>query len=308
MEPSSQRRRAGPLRRLLKRLLVLALLAVGFGLLAFWGMGIYLEDKLPPIQSVEDYRRTALQTTRILSAEGEVVDELFVERRTLVWGEGLPRHVLLTAVAAEDGDFFEHEGLDLLGMLRALWINIRDGRFSQGGSTISQQVARSFYLSAEKTLTRKFKEVFLARKLERHLTKDEILELYLNQIYFGDGRYGIEEAARYYFGKPTRDLTVGDAATLMALVPAPERLNPFEDLEACLQRRRRILDDMRRLGFIDADTHAAAIDARPALADPAASTRRPVARWYASSTHNANCSESVTHEPDTLKPVARSLT
>lgn len=254
--------------RVVKRLFVMALWAGALGLLGFWGLEIYLDDKLPPIQSVEDYRETALQTTRVFAADGEVVSELFIERRTLVWGDALPKHVKLAAVAAEDGDFYEHEGLDFVGMLRALWVNLRDGGFSQGASTISQQVARSFYLSAEKTLTRKLKEVFLARKLERHLDKDQILELYLNQIYFGRGRYGVEEAALYYLGKHTRELSVGEAAMLMAVLPAPERLNPFVDFEACMARRRRIIDDMRELGFLDADGHAEALAEAPTLLDP----------------------------------------
>jgi len=203
---------------------------------------------------------------------------LWRERRTLVEGDAIPQHVRDVAVAAEDGDFYKHDGIDFFGIMRAMLVNLRDQRFSQGASTITQQLARSFYLSAEKTLERKVLEVFLARKLEMHLSKDDILTLYLNQIYFGHGRWGIAEAARYYYGKEVRDLSVSDAAMLMALVPAPERLNPKVALQEALRRRNRVLERMVSQGYLSQMEASLCRQERPEiLRSP---PELPRAEWY----------------------------
>ena len=240
---------------------------LGLGVIAFHGASVWVDGDLPPVQSVEDYREGALQTTRVFARDGRLAAELWRERRTLVSGQEIPRHVRQVVVAAEDGDFYEHDGVDLFGILRAVVVNLRDQRFSQGASTITQQLARSFHLSADKTLERKLMEVFLARKLETHLTKEEILTLYLNQIYFGHGRWGISEAARYYLQKDVSQLTVPDAALLMALVPAPERLNPFVAYKEALERRNRILGRMVVLGYATEGEAARHRRSRPTLAD-----------------------------------------
>jgi penicillin-binding protein 1A len=256
---------------------VLAVLS-GLAGIGLHGLGVWFEGDLPPVKSVADYRKAALQTTRVFARDGRLVAELWRERRTLVAGADIPDHVRQVAVAAEDGDFYRHDGVDLLGIARAMVINLRDQRFSQGASTITQQLARSFYLTADKTLQRKVREVFLARKLEMHLSKDEILTLYLNQIYFGHGRWGIAEAARYYLDKSVAELTVPDAALLMALVPAPERLNPLVALQESLKRRNRIIDRMVTQGYADAAKAALFREARPALADGRDVT--PSADWF----------------------------
>ena len=245
--PRDKRRR---LRRLALGLLLASAALAGLGFVAFQAAAVALDPLLPPILTVADYRRHALQTTRIHAADGTLLTELWRERRTVVRGGDLPRVARLAAVAAEDGDFYQHGGLDLAGILRAAAVNLREWRLSQGASTITQQVARSFYLTQDKTLTRKLLEVFLARKLERHLTKDEILELYLNQIYFGHGRWGIEEAARHYLGRSAATLDAADAALLMGLVPAPERLNPFDDPAGARRRRDRVLREMAARGLL----------------------------------------------------------
>jgi penicillin-binding protein 1A len=252
------RRGPGLLGRAFRALILLAVVLLLLAFVAFRAVTVYLEAELPAVLSVADYRANALQTTRVYAADGAVIAEWWRERRTVVPGDRIPRHVRLAAVAAEDGDFYEHEGLDLVGMARAVFVNLRDGRYTQGASTITQQVARSFYLSQEKTLKRKLTEVFLARKLERHLEKEEILELYLNQIYFGHGRWGIAEGARHYLGKSVQALDVADAALLMGLVPAPERLNPMDDPEGARGRRDRVLDRMVSRGFVDAAAAAQA--------------------------------------------------
>ncbi|MGM0574571.1 MAG: transglycosylase domain-containing protein [Myxococcota bacterium] len=254
--------RGGLGRRILRGLLLATIIGAVLGAVGLRATLVWLEGQLPDVLTVEDYRRNALQTTRVHAADGTVVHEWWRERRTVVPGDRIPRHVKVAAVAAEDGDFYEHEGLDWPGMVRALLVNLRDGRYSQGASTITQQVARTFYLSQDKTLRRKALELVLARKLEKHLSKDEILELYLNQIYFGHGRWGIAEAARHYLGERVAALSPADAATLMALVPAPEHLNPADAPEACRKRRDRILRDMVARGFLSEE------DGRRAMAQP----------------------------------------
>ena len=138
----------------------------------------------------------------------------------------IPKHVKLAFLAAEDAHFYEHEGLNYFGMLRALLANVRAGRTVQGGSTITQQVIKNLLLDSSRTYRRKARETILARRLEQHLSKDQILGLYLNHIYLGHGRYGVEEAARFYFGKKTGELDVAEAALLAGIVASPERYSP----------------------------------------------------------------------------------
>lgn len=230
--------------------LKIGLILAVVGVASFWGLTLYLDGELPAVLSVADYRRTAPQMSRVYAADGTVVAVFRVERRTLVRLTDLPPFVPAALIASEDEGFYDHEGLDYLGMVRAMWTNVRTGHFSQGASTLTQQLARSFYLSADKTLERKLLEVFLARKLDHHLDKEEILELYLNQVYFGDGRYGIQEAARHYFDKDAAALDVAEAAALVGVLPAPDRLNPYADLEGCLARRARVLAAMARTGAL----------------------------------------------------------
>jgi penicillin-binding protein 1A len=153
-------------------------------------------------------------------------------------------------VVAEDSDFYQHPGIDLLGIARAMWVNLRAGRVRQGGSTITQQVAKTFFLTPERTLGRKLEELVLARRLERELTKDEILGLYVNQIYFGHGRYGIEEAAQFFFARSARELSAEQAATLAAVIPAPVALSPLRRPDRARRRRDAILHRMEREGVL----------------------------------------------------------
>ncbi|MEO8876842.1 MAG: transglycosylase domain-containing protein, partial [Polyangiaceae bacterium] len=145
------------------------------------------------------------QVTRILARDGELLAEVFTERRTVVPIAELPPHVKLAVLAAEDAGFYEHEGLNYWGIARAMLVNLRAGHTRQGGSTITQQVVKNLLLDSERTYKRKIREALLSRRIEQELSKDEILELYLNHIYFGHGRYGIEEAARDNFGKSAKD-------------------------------------------------------------------------------------------------------
>lgn len=238
--------------RWLRAGLILGGLLLVVGTLVLRGVLAGMESSLPDVLSVSDYRATAKQVSRVYSQDGVVIGEFFEERRTVIPGDRIPKIMKQAAVAAEDGDFYDHAGLDYFGIARAMWVNLRDGKFSQGASTITQQVARSFYLTQEKSLKRKLKEALLAMHLERHLSKDELLELYLNQIYFGHGRYGVAEAARFYLGKSVGEIDAADAALLMSMVPAPVRRNPIAAPVRATQNRDRVLERMRREGYIDA--------------------------------------------------------
>ncbi len=176
--------------------------------------------------------------------------------------EQLPRHVFLAVVAAEDGDFFKHAGLDFWGILRAAYANFKAGKVVQGGSTITQQVARGLLLSPQRTIVRKLKEAILAYRIEQYLTKEEILYLYLNQIYLGAGAYGVQAAAQTYFAKDAKDLTVAEAAFLAGLVKAPSRYHPVKNFRRARSRQEYVL------GRLLEDGHLTPRQAEEALNQP----------------------------------------
>ncbi len=210
----------------------------------------HYEADLPSVGDLKSSYHPS-QTTRVLARDGTLLAELFTERRTVVPIEQLPAHVKLAVLAAEDAGFYEHEGLNYWGILRAFAVNLRARRTRQGGSTITQQVVKNLLLDPERTYKRKIREALLARRLEQELTKDEILELYLNHIYFGHGRYGIEEAARGIFGKSAKDLTIAEAAMLAGLPAGPEIYSPRRDLKRALARRAFVLGQMHDKGFLN---------------------------------------------------------
>lgn len=215
-------------------------------------VAIYIRGVEADLPSTAELRKgyRPPQVTRVLAADGTVLAELFTERRTVVRVGDLPPHVKLAVLAAEDANFYEHTGLNYLGIARAVWVNLRHKKTKQGASTITQQVVKNLLLDSERTYKRKVREVLLARRIEQELGKDEILELYLNHIYFGHGRYGIEEAARGYFGKHARELTIAEAALIAGLPAAPNAYNPRNDLDASVRRRGFVLGQLRAKGFI----------------------------------------------------------
>jgi penicillin-binding protein 1A len=252
LKKATTKPRRGVAWRLAKWTILLGLLvaAAGAATLAgtFWVYGS--DPELPRIGGLKDYKPK--ETTRILSSDGKVVGELFEERRTFVPLDRIAPIMTQAAIDAEDAGFRSHAGISLWGMARAAWVNLRSGRARQGASTITQQVVKTFVLSPEKTLKRKLQEILLARRLEQALTKDEILTLYLNQIYFGHGRYGVEEAARFFFGKSAFELDTGEAALLAGLPQAPERLSPFKHPEAAKARQIYVLERLVENGHLDA--------------------------------------------------------
>ena len=231
-----QRRSQGSI---LPKLLGAALIA---GALVVLGSYAYFSRNLPSVSSLRDYEPP--QTTRVYDRNKKVIGEIFTERRTVIPMSQVPRNVVLAVLAAEDADFYEHEGLDYNGILRAVGRDIMEGRAAQGGSTITQQVVKLMLLTPERTISRKIRELILARRLENELTKDEILHLYLNNVNFGHGRYGIQEAARYYFEKNASELTLAESTLLAGIPQAPARLSPRTSPEAARRRQRYVLSQL----------------------------------------------------------------
>jgi len=240
-----------PRRRRLLQILKWGALAalVGTALMAatiaavFWIYG--RDDRLPNITKLSDYKPK--QVTVILDGEGQRVGEIFDERRRFVPYEKIPKVVIDAFVSAEDDRFFEHSGIDYMGMVRAFFVNLKSRSARQGASTITQQVVKNLVLSQEKTFKRKIQEIILARRLERSLTKQEILTLYLNEIYLGFKRYGVQEASRFYFGKDVEQLNAGEAAVLAAMPKAPEEINPKKNPARTKERQTYVLNRMVQL-------------------------------------------------------------
>ncbi|MFQ6021473.1 MAG: penicillin-binding protein 1A [Acidiferrobacterales bacterium] len=211
--------------------------------------------QLPSIDFSEERLKVPM---RVYSADNRLLAEFGEEKRILLTADQVPPLLIKAILAAEDDDFYNHYGVDFLGIARATWHNLRTGTHSQGASTITMQVARNFFLSPEKTYTRKFKEILLAFKIERQLTKKDILELYLNKIFLGHRAYGFGAAARVYYGKSLDALTVPETATLAGLPKAPSRNNPLSNPDRAIERRDYVLHRMRALDFIDDETYESA--------------------------------------------------
>ena len=237
---------------------VASLAVVASLVLAGGGFALAAAHELPAFDTLRDYE--PLTSTHVYGADGSEVFEFHRERRTVVPFEEIPDVLKKAVLASEDAHFYQHEGVNYLAIARCALKNVVRGHTFCGASTITQQVVRTFLLSSEKRVTRKLKEIVLARRLEQNLKKDEILFLYLNQIYFGHQRYGVEEAARFYFGKSVRQLTVGEAALIAGLVQSPERLSPVKHPDAAKERQRYVLRRMAEEGFVSqvtADAEAA---------------------------------------------------
>ncbi len=217
---------------------------------------LFAWQELPDVAALTDYRPKL--PLRIYTRDGEKIAEFGEERRIAVDVTAVPNFLKAAILAAEDEHFYQHPGVDPLGIARAAIANLLTGAKAQGGSTITMQVARNFYLSREKSYWRKFYEILLALKLERELTKDQILTLYLNQIYLGQRSYGFAAAAQTYFGKPIQALTLAESALLAGLPKAPSQLNPFRNPEGAIARRNYVLRRMFEAGFIDTARYQAA--------------------------------------------------
>ncbi len=227
----------------------LALAGVVFGGLAAGGAYLYFAPQLPDVEALRDVR---LQVPlKVYSKDGQLLAEYGEQRRVPLAIEEIPVEIRDAFLAAEDDRFYEHPGVDYRGIVRAAISNYLAGDRTQGASTITMQVARNFFLSREKTYTRKLKEIFLALKIERELNKSEILELYLNKIYLGNRAYGVGAAAQVYYGKSVQELTLPEIAMIAGLPKAPSRYNPIVNPERARDRRNYVLRRLLELGKID---------------------------------------------------------
>ena len=206
-------------------------------------------SNLPVIDSVKEYRPPII--TEIYSDDGEVIGRLWEEKRIVIPLEQVPQHLIQAFVAAEDSRFFEHEGVDIISIFRAFLKNLRAGKIEQGGSTITQQVTKSLLLkNTKRTYRRKVREAILSVQFEKSFSKKEILFLYLNQIYLGQGAYGVEAASRTYFGKSAKDLSLAQSALLAGLPQAPARYSPVSHFSRARARQKYVLERMSQEGYI----------------------------------------------------------
>ncbi len=257
---------------LLRFLLVggaMALVLAGVGTLLVYQVG---QEVPRDLSALRDYRPPS--TCRIFDRHGTLIDEFYLQRRIVVSLSSLPGHVPWAFLAAEDLRFYQHGPVDIPGILRALISNLRGGAVKQGGSSISQQVVKNLFLTPERSYKRKLREAILAFRLERELSKDEILELYLNLIYLGGGNYGVEAAARGYFGKSAAELTLPEVAMIAGLIPAPSRFSPYRSWDTAKERQRLVIRRMVEGGFVDQDTALRALAAPIVLRDRDALTVR----------------------------------
>lgn len=241
--------------------IILILVAVGIlGVASVIGIVVYVQSTLPQLITLEDYK--PLLVSKVYDRNGKKIGEFFRERRQLLPHKDIPQQVINAFLAAEDDQFYKHKGINYLAIIRAQMANLKAGQTVQGGSTITQQVAKTLMLSNERTIVRKIKDILLAIEMEKHLSKDDIIYLYLNQIYFGQGAYGIAMAAETYFRKPVKDLTVEEIAVLAGLPKAPSAFSPVSNPSRAKERQIYVLNRMADVGFIT-NEEAKAAAARP---------------------------------------------
>ncbi|MDE1976759.1 MAG: transglycosylase domain-containing protein, partial [Elusimicrobia bacterium] len=221
---------------------------------------------LPDIQRLQNY--VPPLTSYVYDKDGNVVAEFSIQRRALLPLDKIPQDMQNSVIAVEDDQFYSHWGISPRGILRAALTDILSGHFRQGGSTLTQQVSKQIFLTPQKTLTRKIREALLAIEIEHNFSKQEILQIYLNQVYFGEGAYGIESAARIYFGKNVDDLSLAECALLAGLIQSPQGNSPFIHPKKALNRRDFVLQRMEDEGMISPAEKAEA-DAEPL----------PTAKW-----------------------------
>lgn len=242
-----------------KKLLILSLILILLGITTIAGIYFYLKDDLPDVTTLQDVR---LQTPmQVFTEDGELISQFGEKRRIPLKLAEMPPLLVQAFLAVEDTRFYEHPGIDIIGIFRAATVVAQSGDFSQGASTITQQLARNFFLSREKKLIRKVKEIFLAFHIEQLLSKDQILELYLNKIELGQRSFGVGAAAQVYFGKTVHELTVDEIAIIAGLPKAPSALNPVRSASNARARRNVVLGRMLDTGVIDQAAYDAAIAA-----------------------------------------------
>lgn len=226
---------------------------------------------LPQIRSLENFNPSA--STKIYASDNVLLDEIYLEKRTPVPFDKIPSDLKTAIIATEDRKFYTHSGIDIKGIARAVIKDLMAGKFVEGASTITQQLAKTLFLSPRKTIKRKIEEAILAFQLERRYTKDAILALYLNQVYFGSGAYGVESAAQLFFGKPAAMLNLSQCALIAALPKSPSRYSPLVNKKLALKRRNIVLKQMLDIGAISKATYEQAVS-EPVFSAPVKKRKR----------------------------------
>lgn len=240
----------------------------GLGVLGVAGLAIYIYMLSLELPSTDEFSKFKYNEPMVVyDAKGTVIAELGAERRYPVPIEEMPKYVYQAVVAVEDGRFFEHSGIDPWGIARAMVTNIKAGRMVEGGSTLTQQLVKIIYLTPERKLKRKIKEAIIAYRLDKELTKEKILELYLNQVNFGRGAYGIQAAAINYFGKNVKDMTIAEAAMVAGIPKGPSIYAPHLNMKKSINRRNHVLKRMRELNFITEEEYQTAKNEKVVLAE-----------------------------------------
>ncbi|MEK9628536.1 MAG: PBP1A family penicillin-binding protein [Nitrospinota bacterium] len=231
--------------------LTLFLLCVTAGFVGAGFIYFHFSKDLPDVRKIKDHQPSTI--TQVYSASDEKIAEFYIEKRIITALEDIPLALKQATLAVEDSNFYYHFGIDPKAIFRAFITNLKAGHVVEGGSTITQQLTKTMFLSRERTLPRKIKEAILAVRLELVFTKDEILEMYLNQIYYGHGTYGVEAAARTYFGKSVKDLTIAECAMIASLPKAPNNYSPYRNPERARKRRNHVIRRMADVSFITHD-------------------------------------------------------
>ena len=244
-------------RRIFLSLLILGLLLTAIGTAVAAAIYMWASQDLPNIQRISDYKPPLVTT--VYARDGSIMGYFYSQRRFLVSLNDVPEHVRLAFLAAEDDSFYSHQGIDPIAMFRAFLRNLEAGKIKEGASTITQQLVKVLLLDESREYERKLKELILAYRLEKYLTKDEILTIYLNHIYLGNGAYGVEAAARTYFGKHVGDLTIAEAAVIGGLPKAPSSLNPYSNTERSRARQEYVLGRMHTLKWITDEEYETAL-------------------------------------------------
>jgi len=234
--------------KILKWIAICLIFCVVAAVVGLGGLYVYFAADLPKIQSLEDYRPSVITT--VYSQDNKKIAEFYKQRRMVLELSQMPKILIDAFIAAEDARFYEHEGIDFHSIFRAFFKNLEAGRIVQGGSTITQQVTKSFFLTPERSYSRKIKEAILAYRIDKQFSKEQILYLYLNQIYLGHGAYGVEAAAQNYFRKKAKDMNIAECAMLAGLPQAPSRYSPYRHPELAKQRQIYVLNRMRQEGMI----------------------------------------------------------
>lgn len=245
------------MKKFFKILAAILTCGVVFGCVALFALYQWAVADLPSITRLGDYR-PPLATT-VLARDGSLMGLFYNEKRFLIALNDMPAYVPRSFLAVEDSDFYNHGGVDPIAIVRAFIVNLRSGKASQGGSTITQQVIKRLLLSPERTYERKLKEAILAYRLERYLTKDEILTIYMNQTFLGANAYGVEAAARTYFGKHAAELTLAESALIAGLPQAPSGYNPLRNPDAAKTRQLHVLNRLRELAWVSEDDYSKAV-------------------------------------------------